>query len=69
MVKHTQTICRFLPTNFLNVFDHFVKLALKGLMCLLNECSNCVFYEEINKILVPSRHSPAKIEALEEGVK
>ena len=31
MVKHTQTICRLLPTNCLSVFDHFVKLALKGL--------------------------------------
>ena len=29
-VKHTQTICRQQPTNFLSVFDHFVKLALKG---------------------------------------
>ena len=31
MVKHTQTICRMLPTNCLNVFYHFVGLALKGL--------------------------------------
>ena len=31
MVKHTQTIRWQLPTNFLNVFDHFVGLALKGL--------------------------------------
>ena len=31
MVKHTQTIRRQ-PTNCLSVFDHFVKLALKGLM-------------------------------------
>ena len=31
MVKHTQTIRRELPTNCLSVFDHFVKLALKGL--------------------------------------
>ena len=31
MVKHTQTIRRLLPTNCLNVFDHFVGLALKGL--------------------------------------
>ena len=32
MVKHTQKICRLLPTNYLSVFDHFVLLALKGLM-------------------------------------
>ena len=25
MVKHTPTICRLLPMNCLNVFDHFVK--------------------------------------------
>ena len=31
MVKHTQTIRRPLPTNCLNVFDHFVGLALKSL--------------------------------------
>ena len=31
MVKHTQTIRRLLPTNCLNVFNHFVGLALKGL--------------------------------------
>ena len=33
MVKHTQTISRQQPTNFncLNVLDHFVGLALKGL--------------------------------------
>ena len=31
MVKHTQTIRRLLPTNYLSVFDHFVGLALKEL--------------------------------------
>ena len=31
MVKHTETIRRLLPTDFLSVFDHFVGLALKGL--------------------------------------
>ena len=31
MVKHTQTIRRLLADE-LNVFDHFVGLALKGLM-------------------------------------
>ena len=33
MVKHTQTIWRFLPTNCLSVFDHFVGLAPNGLGC------------------------------------
>ena len=31
MVKHTQTIRRQQPTSCLSVFDHFVKLVLKGL--------------------------------------
>ena len=31
MVSHTQTIRRFLLTNCLSVFDHFVGLARKGL--------------------------------------
>ena len=32
MVKHIQTIRRKKPTNCLSVFDHFVGLALKGLI-------------------------------------
>ena len=32
MVKHIQAIRRLLPTNCLSVFDHFVGLALTGLM-------------------------------------
>ena len=31
MVKHTQTICRLLPTSCLSVCDHFMGLVLKGL--------------------------------------
>ena len=31
MVQHTQIIRRLLPTNCLSVFDHLVKLAIKGL--------------------------------------
>ena len=31
MVKHTQTICPQQPTNCLNVFNHFLRLAVKGL--------------------------------------
>ena len=34
MVKHTQTICLQQPTNCLSGFDHFVRLALKGLNLL-----------------------------------
>ena len=39
MVKHTQTICLLLPTNILSLFDHFVGLALKG---LINEFCNLI---------------------------
>ena len=35
MVKHTQTIRRYLPTNCLSVFDQFVWFALKGLTLTL----------------------------------
>ena len=31
MVKHTQTIRRFFPTDCLSVFDYFVGLVFKGL--------------------------------------
>ena len=36
MVKHTQTIRWLLPTNSLSVFDHFVGLALKGLILIVS---------------------------------
>ena len=32
MVKHTQTIRHLLATNCLGMFDHFVGMALKGLI-------------------------------------
>ena len=37
MVKHTQTIRQQQPINCLNVFDDFVRLAVKGLMNLLTK--------------------------------
>ena len=43
MVKHTQTICRLLPTNCLSVFDHFMGLALNE----LNANANDNFYVQI----------------------
>ena len=33
-VKHTQTICRQKLTNCFSVFDHFVVLALEGIIYL-----------------------------------
>ena len=36
MVKHTQTIRQVFPNNCLSVFDHFVRLALKGLKSIIN---------------------------------
>ena len=47
MVKHTQTIRRLLPTNCLSVFDHFVGLALKGLIrlwCYILFAVACRYY-------------------------
>ena len=35
--SNTPTIRRQMPTNCLSVFDHFVRLALKGLM-LVSSC-------------------------------
>ena len=32
MVKHSQTICWLLPTNYLSVFDDIVGLVPKGLI-------------------------------------
>ena len=43
MVKHTQTIRRLVPTNCLNVFHHFVGLALKGLNEIKGLSSNFSF--------------------------
>ena len=49
MVKHTQTICRLLPTNCLSVFKISARLARKGLTspwaCIecLHLCLHCKF--------------------------
>ena len=42
MVKHTQTIRRQFVEEFLGVFGHFVRLALKGLIHLGPKKSNSV---------------------------
>ena len=53
MVKHTQTIRRQkLPTNCLSVFDHFVRLALKGLILACIQINNLL--EEIAFVLCAS---------------
>ena len=39
MVKHTQTIRRQQPMNYLSVFDHFVWVALKGLIYAQEQAS------------------------------
>ena len=49
MIKHTQTVRRLLPTNCLSVLDHFVMLALKGLIwCSVSVRSYCsqVFHKK-----------------------
>ena len=47
MVKHTQAIGRQQPTNCLNVFDHFVKLALKGLISEVNFGGDALFVAQL----------------------
>ena len=39
MIKHTQIILWLLPTNCFSVFDHFERLALKGLRSLIDYIS------------------------------
>ena len=39
MVKHTQTICRLLPTNCLSVFHHFVDFVKNWLIRILESWS------------------------------
>ena len=48
MVKHTQTIRRQQPTNCLSVFDHFVRLALKGLKAIVNPSFNIPLKKNIS---------------------
>ena len=43
LFKHTQTIRRQQPTNFLSVFDHFVGSWLKGLMSSFLQISQAFF--------------------------
>ena len=40
MIEHTQTVRWVMLTNSLSVFDHFVRLALKGLFKIFNEECN-----------------------------
>ena len=69
MGKHTQAICRFLLTNCLSVFDHFVGLSLKGLrfqegkpkgkgnyrpVCVLSIISE--LFEKIRPVIKQNQH-------------
>ena len=50
MIKHILTICRQKPANCLNVFDHFVELALKGFrQCWVFNPFTAIFRREINR--------------------
>ena len=50
MVKHTQTIPRQQPTNCLNVFDHFVRLVLKG----LTRCVTGLKWDNFEETILPN---------------
>ena len=60
--KWSNTLKQFvgnLPTNCLNVFDHFVGLALKGLYCVFYELRSkllCLLLKKLNS----ERHMMAK---------
>ena len=63
MVKHTQTIRRQIADECLSVFDHFVKLALKG---LTNHLKNTL-YNDLNLFVKTDgygRFPPLKSESL-----
>ena len=44
MVKHTRTIRRPLLTNYLSVFDHFVRMALKGFKSPISHDKNMTLF-------------------------
>ena len=70
MVKHTQTTCCQQPTNCLSVFDHFVRLALKGLLywyyiiLRLNVSTNDKYVDKSEIKYFPSWHLPAQTQQL-----
>ena len=49
-IKHTQTVCRQKPTNCLSLFDHFVGLALKGLM--MSFCNTVPYTAILLEVLI-----------------
>ena len=51
MVKHTQTICRLLPTNCLCAFDHFLGLAFKRLSHVEDDSSVTCTTEKGNSFI------------------
>ena len=50
MVKHTKTFRRQQPTNCLSVLDHFVELALKGLISHIPKCEVITF--SVNRVIL-----------------
>ena len=46
MVKHLKQFVGKLPTNCLSVFEHFVELALKGLIIMVRQRKN--IYEKMH---------------------
>ena len=51
MVKHTQIIRRQKPTNCVIVFDHFLRLALKGLSNTIQNILNNVAEDNTDGII------------------
>ena len=51
MVKHTQAIRQQQLTNCLSVFDHFLKLVHKGLICPVTTYSGPILIHFVVKLL------------------
>ena len=52
LVKHTQIICRLLPTNCLSVFDQFVGFTLKGLKKVSNATNKTIHISPLNTLSI-----------------
>ena len=63
MFKHSESGHRLLLTNYLNVFDHFVGLAFKGLSFYIDFVANNIYF--LVFLLLP--YLDAKYESIEMG--
>ena len=73
MVKHTQIIRQLLPRTCLSMFDHFVRLALKGLNLLVKKISLLGYIKPvitntiINNVFQHQGHSQSYVQNYVQG--